>query len=220
GRLQARSATAAAYATGGSWVSPLVAAGNADRRKAWREVAAYFAWPEVRGNAGSADLVTISLDYSIDAGASFVPVATASVGVGQSQQLEHEFVVPPVSRLLQLRVRWDSVADWAPVLTRLVVDYAVLDDGPRRRRWELKVVARDRTARRDGGVLAASGRAQIDALWSAWREQATVSFRDVDYDTTPVERTVRVLDVAEAAPKASDGGRWGDGVVTLRLGEV
>lgn len=219
-RLAPRSAALHAYASSGSWTSPLLTAGNADATKAWRQVAAHFAWPEDPGNPASADQVTLSLEYSVDAGDTWVAAGTSVAGMANQHQIVAPLGNPPVSRLLQLRVSWSSVSDWAPVLSRLVVDYVVVDTAPRRRRWRLKVSARDKAARRDGGVLAASGRAQIDALFAAWREQTTVSFRDVDYDVTPVERTVRVVDIEQAEPKASDAGRWGDGLVTVTLAEL
>ncbi len=146
--------------------------------------------------------------------------ATSNVTVGHLQQLEFELTVPVVSRLFQVRVSWSSVLDWAPVLSRVVVDYAVLDTAPRRRRWTLKVAARDKSVRRDSGVLSQSGRTQIDALFAAWRDDTTVTFRDTDYDTAPVARTVRVLDITQAEPKSSDAGRWGDGLITLTLAEL
>jgi hypothetical protein len=121
---------------------------------------------------------------------------------------------------LQLRVSWASVSDWAPVLSRLVVDYAVIDTAPRRRQWKLKVLARDQAVDREGGALAAGGRAQIDALFTTWRDQTTVPFRDIDYDIQPVERPVRVLDIKHEETKPADAGQWGDGVVTVTLAEL
>lgn len=220
GRLAPRSATATAYAASGSWTSPLLTAGNADATKAWRQVAAYFVWPDDPGNGVSADTVTITLEYSTNAGQSWTQADTAIVAIGHQHELSLALSPPPVSRLLQLRVSWASVNDWAPVLSRLVVDYATIETAPRRRQWKLKVAARDNTVGRDAGVLPASGRAQIDALFAAWRDQATVTFRDVDYDEHPAEHTVRVLDLKQEEPKAADAGRWGEGLVTITLAEL
>ena len=220
GRLQRRSTTLHSYASSGTWTSPLLTAGNADATKAWRQVAAFFSWPDAPGNSASADAVTITLEYSVDAGATWTTAQSASVTIGRLHGLELELDPPVTSRLLQLRVSWASVSDLAPVLSRLVVDYASIDTAPRRRRWKLKVAASDKKIRRDSGVLALDGREQIDALFAAWRDQSTVSFRDVDYDAEPVVRTVRVLDIEQTEPKASDAGRWGDGVVTVTLAEL
>ena len=47
-----------------------------------------------------------------------------------------------------------------------------------------------------------------------------MTFRDVDYDADPVTRTVRIVGIAEEAPKPGDAGRWGDGTVALTLVEA
>lgn len=219
-RLVKRSDALPSYAGSGTWTSPLIAAGNADAPKAWRAIAAYFSWPEDPGHGGSADTVGIQLEYSTDAGETWTVADAASVSVANTHQLVVELPVPPVSRLLQLRVSWSSVSDWAPVLSRLVVDYVTIDNAPRRRQWKLKVRARDRTVGRDSGVLAQTGREQIDALFTAWRDQTTVTFRDTDYDASPVQHTVRVIDIKQEEPKSSDGGRWGDALLTLTLAEL
>jgi hypothetical protein len=74
--------------------------------------------------------------------------------------------------------------------------------------------------RRDSGVLSATGRQQIDALFQAWRDQTTIPFRDTDYDDNPAQHTVRVTDIKQEEPKSSDDGRWGHGLLTLTLAEV
>lgn len=219
-RLAPRSPANHAYASTGIWTSPLLTAGNADATKVWRQVAAYFSWPDDPGNPASADQVMLTLEYSTDAGETWAPAATETVAIGHEQELVYALPNPPTSRLLQLRVSWSSVGDWAPVLSRLVVDYAIIETAPRRRQWKLKVLTRDQTVRRDGGVLAAGGREQIDALFAAWRDQTTVRFRDIDYDVHPAERTVRVLDIRQEETAPADAGEWGDGVVTLTLAEL
>ena len=219
-RLVKRSNALPSYAASGTWTSPLITAGNADRPKAWRAIAAYFSWPDNPGNGGSADQVGITLEYSTDAGASWTVADSDTVSVANQHQLVAELPAPPVSRLLQLRVSWSSVSDWAPVLSRLVVDYVTIDNAPKRRQWKLKVSARDKQVRRDSGVLTATGRQQIDALFTAWRDQTTVTFRDTDYDDNSTEHTVRVTDIRQEEAKSSDGGRRGDALLTLTLAEV
>lgn len=219
-RLVTRSSSLHSYPATGTWTSPLITAGNADKPKAWRAISAYFSWPDSPGNSGSADQVTITLEYSTDAGETWTTADTESVSVAHTHQLEAVITTPPVSRLLQLRVSWSSVSDWAPVLSRLAVDYVTIDNAPRRRQWKLKVTARDRQVRRDSGVLSATGREQIDALFAAWRDQTTITFRDTDYDADATQHTVRVTDITQQEPKSSDGGRWGDALLTLTLAEV
>lgn len=208
-RLRWRATSIHTYATTAEWISPLLTGRDAGMDKAWLQIDAWFAWPETPGNPASGDLVTIALDYSIDAGATWTEIDTASVTVSREQHLSHRFTAPPVSRLLQLRVRWSSVSDWAPILSHLDVDFAVRDT---RQRWTLDVAVRDQ--------LDGSGRAEIDALWDAWRE-AAVQYRDIDYDTNPQERTVRVLEVAEKAPgTAGSGQEWTGSIVSVQVSEV
>lgn len=208
-RLVWRSTTNHTYATSATWISPLLTGRDPGMDKAWHQIDAWFAWPELPGNPASGDSVTIALDYSSDAGATWTEIDTATVSIGREQHLTHRFTAPPVSRLLQTRVRWSSVSDWAPILSHIDVDFAVRDT---RQRWTLDVAVRDQ--------LEGSGRDEIDALWDAWRE-AAVPFRDIDYDTNPQERTVRVLEVAEKAPGiAGSGQEWTGSIVSVQLGEV
>lgn len=211
-RLRWRSTSVHTYAASGQWVSPLLTARDPGTDKAWRRVDAWFAWPDIPGNPASEDSATIALDASLDAGATWTEIATETVTVGREQHLSHQFTTPPTSRTLQLRVRWSSVSDWSPVLTHIDVDFAALDTSPRRQRWTLQLQVRDQ--------LAASGRPDIDALWEAWREPH-VLFRDIDYDTTPAERTVRVMEIEERAPEAPGSSQeWGGGIVSVMLSEL
>jgi hypothetical protein len=151
---------------------------------------------------------------------------------------EVEFAIPPRSRLLQVRQRWSSVSDWAPVLTRVWVEYedaeaydlaevaeaayeqGLLDEARGRRRWEFTVGAGDREVRRDGGVDALTGREKIAALWAAWESAAPLSFKDIDNDAEPATYTVDIVDIEERAPKPADSGRWGESVIDLVLEEA
>ena len=123
-------------------------------------------------------------------------------------------------RFLQLRVRWSSVADWAPVLAAAWADWDIDDQPARRRRWALKVRAGDGQVGRDGGVQPLTGRQRIAALWAAWQAGTPIAFRDVDYDADPVERTVTILDIEETVAKPADAGGWGDSVLALTLAEA
>jgi hypothetical protein len=57
-------------------------------------------------------------------------------------------------------------------------------------------------------------------LWTAWQGGTTLSFRDVDYDADPAERSVRIVAIAEEVAKAADAGRWGESLLSLTLVEV
>lgn len=220
-RLVPRAGGLRTYASDGEWVTALLDAGDPANVKGWTEVGAIFATPEVRGNAGSTDAVTVALDYSIDAGASWTEVDAESPASASNRLVVLSAPLAGVtSRHLQLRVRWSGVLDWAPVLSELWAEWVVDDRAAPRRRWEIKVAARDKQLRRDGSLDPQTGRQQIAALWAAWQSGETVSFRDIDYDAAPVEREVRIVGIGEETAKPGDAGRWGQGVVGLSLVEV
>ncbi|MDQ3044480.1 MAG: hypothetical protein M3R06_04935, partial [Chloroflexota bacterium] len=125
-----------------------------------------------------------------------------------------------VSRWIVLRMNWTSVVDWAPVLTSLWAEYELLDSPARRRRWMMKVKARDGSIQRDGAKQAKTGRQLIADLWTAWSAGATVTYRDLDYDADPVVRNVRIVGIAEEVAKPGDGGHWGEATLGLTLVEV
>jgi hypothetical protein len=201
----------------------LLHAGFPDKSKAWRKLGAVYAVPAGRGNQASADQVTVSLDYSLDAGRTWTTAATANLSDPTARTLQLEAALASnaaTSRFLQLRLAWSSVLDWAPVLTQVWADYTVLDNAPPRRRWELKVVCRDGQVRRDGAVQSRSGRQLAADLWAAWQGGTTLTFRDVDYDADPAQRSVRIVAIAEEVAKAADAGRWGESLLSLTLVEV
>ena len=106
----------------------------------------------------------------------------------------------PESRYLQVEIEWSSVTDWAPTLSAISIEYERLGESARRRRWQLGVVARDRIVERDGGQHLRTGAEIVTDLWHAWQNGETVTFRDVDYDADPTERSVRVIGLAEQIP--------------------
>ncbi|MBA3643893.1 MAG: hypothetical protein H0W59_07500 [Chloroflexia bacterium] len=219
-RLFPRS-TLRTYATSGEWITALLDAGDPANIKSWTEVGALFATPEVRGNSASVDPVTIFLDYSIDAGATWTQAATLAPATPSTRSILLSAPLATItSRQLQLRVRWASVSDWSPVLSELWAEWVVDDTAAPRRKWELKVTARDKQIRRDGSLDPQSGQQQIDTLWTAWATGNPVTFRDLDYDTNAVTRTARIVGIAEEVAKPGDAGRWGQGALTLTLIEV
>jgi FlaG/FlaF family flagellin (archaellin) len=222
-RMVYRDAGAHAYATTGSFVTSLLDAGDRDADKSWRAIGATFAAPAIRGNPASVDGVTVTLSWSIDAGETWTVAASANVSDPTQRTLTLRADLPSnaaVSRFLQLKVTWLSVADWAPVLTGLWAEHATLDAPARRRRWTFGVMARDGLVRRDGSVSSKTGRQQIADLWSAWSANQTIALKDIDYDSDPVTRQVRVVDIEETVTRSSDASRWGEASVRLGLVEV
>ena len=97
--------------------------------------------------------------------------------------------------------------DWAPVLTGLWAEHATLDAPARRRRWSLAVMTRDGLVRRDGSVSLKTGRQQITDLWTAWSTNQTVALKDIDFDSDPVTRQVRIIDIEELVANPADASR-------------
>ena len=65
-----------------------------------------------------------------------------------------------------------------------------------------------------------TGRQLIAELWQSWQTDTAETFRDIDYDTDPVERTVRIVGISEAVAQPADSNEWGDSVITINLVEV
>ncbi|MBX3068895.1 MAG: hypothetical protein KF883_00205 [Thermomicrobiales bacterium] len=218
-----RSATLHSFASSGFFVTSMLDAGDRTSDKAWRSIGAQFAAPFIQGNPASSDQIGLTLAWSIDGGATWTTAATtSSSNPGQrvhtlSAELDSDIVTSP---FLQIRVGWTSIADWAPVLTGVWAEYAMLDAAARRRRWSLAVQVRDGVICRDGSRETQSGRQLSDTLWTAWETKATVDFRDVDYDVNTVERRVRIIDIEEIVAKPADAARWGESTVRLTLAEV
>lgn len=223
-RLTNKSAAAPDLRDTGEYRSSLLDGGSPDAVKAWRKIGATFAAPEIRGNTGSTDAVTVTLSYSVDGGLSWTTAASQTVNdptLLRILTLEAEIAsAVAVSRFLQLRVQWSSVLDWAPVLTGLWAEYEMFGVPARRRRWQFAVRAKDQAVRRDGTVDPRTGRQQIADLWSAWSAASVVPFKDIDYDADATTRQVRIIGIREEVAKPSDAGRWGDSVVHLTLVEV
>lgn len=221
-RLLERSPSDRALSTGGSYVTSLLDAGERDREKAWRRVGATFTSPEPLGDPESTDPVAISLDWSVDAGATWTEAASRTVVAadGPVDLVAGIASDAAVSRFAMLRVSWSGVVDWAPVLTGLWIEFEALDAPARRRRWEIAVQAHDQVVRRDGGEISQTGRELIAALWGAWETGTTLPFRDIDHDADPTERRVRIVGIRERVARPADAGEVGDAVVELTLVEV
>lgn len=222
-RLQHRSATQHAFPPSAMFVTPMIDAGERDKAKAWRKAGAVFAAPVRSGNLASTDAVTVHLDSSLDAGATWAAVASQTLAgntLANSNVALEAALSGATSHFIMLRVRWESVSDWAPVLVGVWAEFEVLDSPARRRRWSFRVQARDQVVDRAGSPLARTGRQLIAGLWGAWEGGTPLAFRDQDHDADPVERTVRIVGISETVPAPADAGRWGDAIVALQLVEV
>lgn len=205
-------------------VSSMLDADERDKRKAWRKVGAVFSSPAPAGNVASTDVVTVNLDYSLDGGGIWTPAGTFTTATnslfGNQFTISTAIASSAVSVFLMLRVRWISTFDWAPILTGLWAECEVIDDPARRRRWTFTVQAEDQVIDRDGKQLLRSGRQQISELWNHWQAAQPIPFRDLDYDTVPTERLVRIIGIHEAVPVPHQAANWGQSAVTLSLVEM
>ncbi len=211
------------YASSGTFVTSLLDAGQRDADKAWRALGAVFATPVVRGNAASTDPVSLTLRYSVDGGTTWIIADSLTTADPEDRTIVLRADLTSaaaLSRFLQIQVEWTSVSDWAPVLTGVWAEYAIFDQPARRRRWSLQIMAQERVIQRDGSLAVRSGREQIEALWTAWQSGQSVSFADIDFDTEPVTRQVRIVDIEEHVSKPSDASRWGESSVRLGLVEL
>lgn len=220
-RLVWRSTSVHTYRATAEWVSSLLDAGERGAVKAWRSVGATFALPDVRGNTASTDPVTVTLEASLDGGATWSTVASQSTANPAARTFELTGTLPSGSlgRWLQLRVSWTSVLDWAPVLSGVWADWTLLPQPMPRRRWQLSVRCADRQIAPDGTPLPKTGRELSAALWSAWEGSTTLTFKDVDHGATATTRAVRITAIDERIAKPADGDRWGESVIALELTE-
>ncbi|MGI9254137.1 MAG: hypothetical protein ACR2J8_10345, partial [Thermomicrobiales bacterium] len=218
-RLVWRSAALHAFRSGGEWISSLIDAGAPGDPKRWRRVGARFSAPEARGNASSADSVSLALAWSADGGATWTTAATTTVSGGGTRLADLAADLSGVeARSLQLKVTWSSVQDWAPALTGVWADWTTLP--PRSgRRWRFTVHCADRRVGPDGDGLPLTGRALSAALWSAWESNAALTFKDIDHAATGIVRTVRILRLEERVASPDDAARWGESAVEVEIGE-
>jgi hypothetical protein len=182
-RLNWRSSSVHTYSALGQWYSSLLDAGAPGSVKAWTEFGATFAMPENRGNAASVDSLTISLDYSIDGGATFIAADSETTTAAAARTFTLRSALPAAVdvRYLQLRVTWSSVSDWAPVLSSAWAEYELPEIVTLRRRvWSFDVDASDRTVRRDGGKDPQDGRTKARALWELWEGGNELVFTETD----------------------------------------
>ena len=196
-RLAWRSASVVSYAGSGQWLSPLLDAGDGSAVKTWLQVGASFASPAQRGNAASADGVTVTLEYSTDCGVTWQTAASSSTTLVGTRgfDLASAWEASVGARYLQLRVSWSSILDWAPVLVSV---WAEVERPPaaqvRRTSWEFAARVQDRALRRDGNLDPRSGQEQRRALWDLYDAGADLPFIESDASPwTPALQPGRVL---------------------------
>lgn len=216
-RLDGKGPAQPPLATSGEWVSSLLDAGEPGPVKRWQTVGATFAAPEARGNAASTDNVQLTLSASVDGGQTWTQAATA---VATGADVRVRSLVGDLAldgRYLQLKVRWESVVDWAPVLASVWAEWSILEVPPPKRRWELAVRCSDLAVDGEGQPWPAPGAAVAAALWAAWESGLALPFEDLDVAADPTVRTVRIAHLAETVDRPADRARWAESRLRLLL---
>ena len=163
---------------------------------------------------------TVALDHSLDGGATWTLVASATVGSDAPVTIAGPLPASTRARALALRARLSGVIDGAPALAALWAEYRGIEPATHRRAWDLEIVAADDGIRRNGSADSRRGTAIAAALWAAFDSRAILAFRDVDYDTDPTQRQVQIASLTESIPRPADAGRWSDTSLRVRLVEV
>lgn len=217
-------AGAAGLRSSWSLTTALMDAGIREQAKSWTSAGVELAWPDGRAGSGS---VTVTLESSSNGGASWSSVASGTInGTGaRTATVKGSLPAGTSSNWLQLRVTISGIVDWSPVVAGLWATYDLgssigASGGVNKRRWELDVACEDRLVLRDSSVETTGARAIARSLWSLWEAGQAVTLRDIDYDLTAAEYTVKLVGIKEVVPKPAEAARWGNGVVSLVLVEV
>lgn len=206
--------TAATLVSPCSVTTPVLDAGEPDRRKHWRRAGIVLSRPDGQ----PVGEWSFALEYSTDSGATFTSAGTMSV---TDPLATVEFPLSVTANGLLLRVTATRVSGLPPAIVALWAEHETLNDSVRRKRWTFKIHARPRSVDRDGALDPRTGQQIRAALWQLWDSAGPVSFRDVDYATTTTEHTVRLIGIREEWPKPADEPALGaDTVIELTIVEV
>ncbi|RIK45232.1 MAG: hypothetical protein DCC58_07145 [Chloroflexi bacterium] len=196
-------------------VTPALDAQEPDRRKFWRRVGVEFLRSD-GWNVGSWD---VAVSTSSDAGQSWVNAGSAVTVTDDSATVEYPLSVTANQVLVKVTVSRNS--GLPPQVVAVWLEYELLNDSVRRRRWQFKVHARPKGVNRAGALDNRSGQQIRTALWALWESADTVTFRDVDDADTGLERTVRMIGLREEWPKPAGQGDVGsDTLLEVTLVEV
>ncbi|MGN6699268.1 MAG: discoidin domain-containing protein, partial [Thermomicrobiales bacterium] len=202
-------------APGGELTTALWCGSDPDQEKAWVRVGAELAWP---GGDWAAN-PTVTLAYSRD-GVTWTTAGSQAIAAPGVTTLAFTLPSGTTGRWLQLRYTLAGVLDSMPALAALWAEYRPLEPVVRRRHWQFDLLAADATSNRAGVPDPRAGGAIAADLWAAWEANATLTFRDLDYDRVPTERAVRLVALDEQIAAPADAGRWGESVLRVRLVEV
>jgi hypothetical protein len=182
-------------------ITALMDAGERDLDKVWRRAGVELATPDDRATS---DAVTVALSYSVDGGATWTAIDSATLDDDSSRlvSIGGSITARPKGRFLQLKLAVSSVSGWCPVVLGLWAEHETMDLPTRRRRWKFAAVCADRVVKRDGSVDQTGSRDLASALWDAWDDGSTLAFTDVDGGSL----TVRIAGIREMIGRVAEIG--------------
>ena len=180
-------------------VTALMDAGERDLDKVWRRAGVELATPDDRATS---DQVTVALSYSVDGGATWTAIDSATLDNTNSRLVTVGDAISarPQSRFIQLKLEVSSVSTWCPVVLGLWAEHETMDLPTRRRRWRFTVMCSDQVITRDSSVDSTGARDLAAGLWGTWDDGAAVPFVDVD----AANYTVRIAGIREMISRTAD----------------
>jgi hypothetical protein len=203
--------TATTLASPYSVTTPLLDAGEPERRKHWRRAGVELA----RTDGQPVGNWSAQLAYSTDGGASWTNAGTATSITSRLAGLSAPLDVEGTAILLRITLTQSS--GLPPFITAIWVEHTTLDDTTRRT-WQFKVAARPRAVNRAGALDPRTAQQTRDALWTLWQAADPIPFGDID---AAPERDVRITSIREEVPKPaamSDAGA--SSLIELILTEI
>jgi|GEM_PF-6997932 len=185
--------TAAALVSSVTMTIHPIDAGEPEREKRWSRVGVTLG----RLDGAAIGEWTIALDYSTDGGATWQSAgpATSVTTSAASVELEIDATAPAIL----LRATMARVSGLPPAVRNIWAEHET--PGDPRRRWQLRIRARDRAINRAGQLDPRTPAQVRAALWTLWQAGGTTTFQDID--DSPA-RPVRIVALREETPRPSD----------------
>ena len=177
----------------GAWsvTTPPLDAGEPDRQKQWRRIGVELG----RHDGQPVGTWSAQLAWSTDGGATYSVAGAQAV---TSELASASFALTAaVSAALIVKVTLTRTSGLPPFVTSIWAEHETLNDSVRRRRWQFRVRAGDRVINRQGARDTRTGQEVRLLLWEQFAAAATLAFRDIDYGSTGVTRTVRMIGLRE-----------------------
>jgi hypothetical protein len=154
----------------------------------------------------------------VDAGQTWTSAGTAETVTDEVETVDYPLAL--TSTTLLVKVTTTRTSGLPPQLVAIWVEYELLNESVRRRRWQFRLHARARGVNRAGALDGRTGQQIRAALWTLWSNASTFQFRDVDYGATGIERTARLIGIKEEWPKPADQSDLGaDSTIEVTLVE-